>query len=79
MLYAASMTCVDRAALAAIWGGQQTHQVTQQGIDAYKACVGKASDALGDALRAQPGAEGVRQATNAYTTAVGNCVPELAK
>ncbi len=78
---------IDRAHLATIWGGQQVHQVTDQGMAAYKSCVGKASDALGGAVsnalgsanNAHPDAEGVRQATNAYKTAVGNCIPELAK
>jgi hypothetical protein len=81
------MTCVDRAALAAIWGGQQVHQVGQSGMDAYKACVGKAGDAMDSAIKTAlgpvtnrtPDADGVRRATATYAKAVGDCVPELAK
>jgi hypothetical protein len=81
------MTCVDRAALAAIWGGQQAHQVTQQGMDAYKACVGKAADtardsikdALGPVTNRNPDVDGVRQAMATFTIAAGDCIPELAK
>lgn len=79
MLYVACMSRIDRAHLATIWGGQQVHQVTDRGMAAYKSCVGKASDALGSAVTARPDADGVRQASNAYKTAVGNCIPELAK
>jgi hypothetical protein len=78
---------IDRAHLATIFGGQQVHQVTDRGMSAYKACVGKAGDAmessikdaLGPVTNRNPDADGVRRATADYTTAVGNCVPELAK